>query len=89
MSQRRTFWEIAAVILEYCLQPKTQTAILKHCNLNTKSVKDYISRLSEASLLTLRSSDTIYQTSSKGIEFLDRYYELAKKYLASELIDES
>ena len=81
MTPRRTLWEIAAAILEYCLQPKTQTAILKHCNLNSKSVKENLLQLYEAKLLTSESSDTEYQTSPEGVDFLNRYYELVKKYL--------
>ena len=77
-----------AEILIVAKQPALKNHIMRKCNLNSVRFNKYISQLLESGLLdTYPALDRhmpgpktrhrmIYQTSKKGLEFLERYKEL-------------
>ncbi len=42
MSQKRTVYEISREILVYCRTPRSCTAIINRCDLNSKTAKKYL-----------------------------------------------
>jgi predicted transcriptional regulator len=53
MSGRRTIYEIYAEILVYCKSPRSFTAIINRCDLNSKTGQDYLGFLSSKGYLTI------------------------------------
>lgn len=53
MSGKRTVYEIYWEILVYCKTPRTFTAIINRCDLNSKTGQDYLEFLTAKGYLTI------------------------------------
>ncbi len=53
MSQRRTVYEIYWEILVYCRTPRSFTAIINRCDLNSKTGQEYLEFLTARGYITI------------------------------------
>ena len=71
MSGRRTVYEIYWEILVYCKSPRSFTAIINRCDLNSKTGQEYLEFLTAKGYLTIipEGEKTSYRfyTSCRGI----------------------
>jgi predicted transcriptional regulator len=79
-SERRSFLEIVASILDACEYETRKTHVMYQCNLSFKQFTGYLDLLLEANLLLIdndrRYDDRrcfLLRVSSKGIDFLKAY----------------
>ena len=75
--RKRDSLDISADILRLATSGAIKTRIVYGANLNFKIVEGYLDRLTKLGLLENRDSRR-YQTTKKGIAFLQRYEELSK-----------
>lgn len=70
-AMKRNKYEIVREILELCKDPVSKTRIVYQCNLNFRTAKPHLKRLTQTELLKA-SGDSIvtYQTTAKGLEAL-------------------
>lgn len=74
---KREYLEILACILDITQIGVTKTHIVFKANLNFAKATQYLQQLHTAGLLTVSpDKKQLYMTTAKGLEFLDRYYEL-------------
>jgi predicted transcriptional regulator len=55
VAERRTSYEICWEILVYCRVPRSFTAIVGRCDLNSKNAQEYLGLLVERGFLAVRS----------------------------------
>lgn len=64
-------------ILEICIGGASKTKIVYQANLNFKTVKPYTDLLINNGLLKVsRGPHVIYETTDKGIEFIEKFNEI-------------
>ena len=69
--------KVVAKILRAAAKGTNETEIMSRCNLDEMSIENYLSALSELSLLNVEDSNEIHcQTTKKGLQFLDTYHRL-------------
>ena len=79
LAKRRNDIDISADILKIAADGAKKSHIVYRANLNFQVVKKYLDRLENAGLLDFPSvHDRIFKTTSKGMEYLDRYENLLK-----------
>jgi len=76
--KKRDSMDISADILRLARSGAIKTRIVYGANLNFKIVEGYLSRLTNLGLLDNRDSRRRYQTTEKGLSFIQRYEELSK-----------
>ncbi|MEM0202838.1 MAG: DUF4364 family protein [Archaeoglobaceae archaeon] len=80
MNPRRSKYEMVSEILKVSNAPEGAniTKIVYSANLNFKNAQQIISELLENGLLEVvdGTGKTRYRTTKKGIEFINRYYDL-------------
>ena len=81
--KKRDSLDISADILRLATSGAIKTRIVYGANLNFKIVEGYLSRLTNLGLLDNRDSRRRYQTTEKGLSFIQRYEELSKFGLSS------
>jgi len=71
MAERRTSYEIYWEILVYCKNPRTFTAIIGRCDLNSKTGQEYLGFLVNRDLLALKNDGekSIYTATEKAAEY--------------------
>jgi predicted transcriptional regulator len=65
---KRTAYEIAWKILDYCREPRRLTHIMQSCNLNTPTAKRYLDLLVAKNMLS--NDDEVYKTTKEGLRFV-------------------
>ena len=70
--------DIMADILRAASSGAKKTWIVYRANLNFNIFNKYLSQLTENGLLMIRRGSVIYETTEKGLEFLDEYDGLRK-----------
>ena len=83
---RRDSKDIEADILRIAETGARKTQIVYQANLNFKIVKRYLKRLIEQGYLEHLVHDSLFQTTSRGKEFLRRYAALANLDVPQPLI---
>lgn len=69
--------KVVAEILRVAAKGSKEAEIMDRCNLDSMSVENYLSALSELSLLTVEDdNDMCCRTTEKGLEFLNTYHRL-------------
>jgi len=88
MKNRRTQYEIFWEILQFCKTPKTITAIINHCNLNSKIIQNYLGFLSKKQYIVQIKEDEkiFYQTTEKSEEYLKLFSKLYLKLFEKDLV---
>ena len=76
--KKRDSLDISADILRLATSGAIKTRIVYGANLNFKIVEGYLSRLTNLGLIENRDSRRKYQTTEKGLSFIQRYEELSK-----------
>ena len=86
MSGRRTVYEISWEILVYCRTPRSFTAIINRCDLNSKTGQEYLKFLTvRGYLTTTREAEKVhYCATSAAGEYIALFSSLYQK-----LFDES
>lgn len=74
----RSRMQIMAEILSLCKQPRTKTRVMYQTNLSTRMLKEYLAFLQSTGLLEIHHSETRYAATQKGLEFVEKYGELAE-----------
>lgn len=77
-SERRTPYEIYWEILVFCRIPRSFTAIIHRCNLNSKTGQDYISFLAKKGYLSLcvDGEKSMYVTTDRAAEYTTLFAKL-------------
>jgi len=77
-SERRTPYEIYWEILVFCRIPRSFTAIIHRCNLNSKTGQDYISFLSKKGYLSpyADGEKSMYVTTDRASEYTTLFAKL-------------
>ncbi len=75
---KRSKDEIEIAILEICKKPVSKTRIVYLGNLNFRTIKPYINRMTKAGLLEFSKNSEIitYKITSKGLETLKQFREI-------------
>ncbi len=69
--------KVVAEILRVAAKGSKEAEIMDRCKLDSRSVENYLSALSELSLLTVEDdNDMCCRTTEKGLEFLNTYHRL-------------
>jgi predicted transcriptional regulator len=78
MSGRRTIYEIYWEILVYCKSPRSFTAIINRCDLNSKTGQDYLGFLSSKGYLTIiaEGGKTSYTATPAAREYIALFSSL-------------
>jgi predicted transcriptional regulator len=86
MSGRRTLYEIYWEILVYCRSPRSFTAIINRCDLNSKTVQEYIAVLSAKGYLAkvVEDEKILYRATSKAEEYTTLFGSLYRHLFDSE-----
>ncbi len=86
MSGRRTVYEIYWEILVYCRTPRTFTAIISRCDLNSKTGQEYLRFLVSREYLVVASSGerTTYQSGPRAAEYIALFSSLYQKLFDTE-----
>lgn len=81
MTGRRTVYEIYWEILIYCRTPRSFTAIINRCDLNSKTGQEYLEFLTGRGYLgIIRDGDkTLYQSTDKATEYTTLFSSLYQK----------
>jgi len=71
MAERRTSYEIYWEILVFCRTPKSVTAIIGRCDLNSKTGQEYIAFLTSRGLLAMEKDGekTTYRATDRASEY--------------------
>jgi predicted transcriptional regulator len=87
MSGRRTVYEIYWEILVYCKTPRSFTAIINRCDLNSKLGQEYLGFLVSKEYLTIivDGEKTIYQSTPKAAEYVTLFSSLYQKLFDTKL----
>jgi len=85
MSGRRTVYEIYWEILVYCKTPRSFSAIISRCDLNSKLGQEYLEFLVSREYLTIiRDGErTSYQSTPKAAEYVALFSSLYQKLFDS------
>jgi len=83
LMKRRNNVDIMADILRVARGGAKKTWIVYRANLNFKIVKEYLSELMEKGLLMAHGGARIYQTTERGLEFLEQYESFRKFHMAA------
>ncbi|MFO7967780.1 MAG: DUF4364 family protein [Archaeoglobaceae archaeon] len=75
---KRSRFEIMVDILSSAKEGVNKTKVVYEAYLNFKQAEDYLNFLMEAELISTDSNgnQTIYQTTDKGLEMMERYKDL-------------
>ena len=78
MPERRTPYEIYWEILVFCRSPRSITAIINRCDLNSKTGQEYVEFLTEKGYLSpVREGErTSYVSTPKASEYIDHFTRL-------------
>ncbi len=78
MAERRTSYEICWEILVYCKVPRTFTAIVSRCDLNSKNGQEYLGLLVARGFLTLHNDGerSLYTATDQAREFITLFNRL-------------
>jgi len=79
--KRRNNVDIMADILRVARSGAKKTWIVYRANLNFKIVKEYLSELMEKGLMEVYQGSTIFQTTERGLEFLEQYESFRKFHM--------
>ena len=81
MSSRRTSYEIYWEILMYCKSPRSFTAIINRCDLNSKSGQEYLEflRTKEYLLVTKDGEKSTYVATERAHEYIALFTEIYQK----------
>lgn len=81
MSGRRSPYEIYWEILVYCRTPRSFTAIINRCDLNSKTGQEYIEFLVSRGYLSLAKHDgrTTYTATQRAGEYTALFAEMYRK----------
>ena len=81
MAERRTPYEIYWEILVYCKTPRTFTAIINRCDLNSRTGQDYIMFLCAKGYLSrvTEGEKSRYTATDQAGEYLSLFTELYQK----------
>jgi predicted transcriptional regulator len=81
MSGRRTVYEIYWEILVYCKTPRSFTAIINRCDLNSKTGQEYLEFLAGKGYLSITtdSGRTSYTSTSKAADYISLFSSLYQK----------
>jgi predicted transcriptional regulator len=85
MSGRRTVYEIYWEILVYCRTPRTFTAIINRCDLNSKTGQEYLGFLTTKGYLTIVTDGekTRYVSAPAAAEYITLFSSLYQKLFDS------
>lgn len=86
MSGRRTVYEIYWEILVYCRSPRSITAIISRCDLNSKTSQDYLEFLIRKGYLTAAAAGekTSYVVTPAAGEYIALFSSLYQKLFDSQ-----
>ncbi len=81
MSGRRTVYEIYWEILVYCRTPRSFTAIINRCDLNSKTGQEYLGFLAEKRYIrqAAEGERTTYTSTSEAAEYIALFSSLYQK----------
>jgi predicted transcriptional regulator len=81
MSVRRTVYEIYWEILVYCKSPRSFTAIINRCDLNSKTAQEYLEFLISRGYLqkVVESEKTSYLSTTEAAEYIALFSSLYQK----------
>jgi predicted transcriptional regulator len=81
MSGRRTVYEIYWEILVYCKSPRSFTAIINRCDLNSKTGQEYLEFLVSRGYLTLvrDGEKSLYRATERAGEYTALFSTLYQK----------
>ncbi|OPX65265.1 MULTISPECIES: winged helix-turn-helix domain-containing protein [unclassified Methanoregula] len=81
MSGRRTVYEIYWEILVYCKTPRSFTAIINRCDLNSKTGQEYIAFLAAKGYLSLVTEEekARYLSTPAAAEYIALFSSLYQK----------
>ena len=81
MSGRRTVYEISWEILVYCRTPRSFTAIINRCDLNSKNGQEYLAFLTGKGYLEARQEGdrTTYTATPAAGEYITLFSSLYQK----------
>ncbi|MDD1693265.1 MAG: hypothetical protein LUQ71_00925 [Methanoregula sp.] len=85
MSGRRTVYEIYWEILVYCKTPRSFTAIINRCDLNSKTGQEYLEFLAARQYLAVvkDGEKTGYQATPRAAEYIALFSSLYQKLFDS------
>ena len=78
-TRKRNEVQVVAKILRVAAKGSKENEIMNRCKLDSMTMDNYISALSELNLLTFdeeTEDEMRYQTTEKGIDFLNTYHRL-------------
>jgi len=82
---KRSKHAIISEILDVCRTGANKTRIVYRANLNFRTVNPYIDLLIKSNLLEVKQGkDILYETTDRGISFLDNFNEINSYFLNSE-----
>ncbi len=77
ITRKKNEVKVVADILRVAAKGSKEAEIMDRCKLDSMSVENYVSALSELSLLTVEDdNDMRCRTTEKGLEFLNTYHRL-------------
>ncbi len=81
MSGRRTVYEIYWEILVYCRTPRSFTAIISRCDLNSKTGQEYLEFLARRGYLTVVAEEekTRYRSTKEAGEYVELFSSMYQK----------
>ncbi len=69
--------KVVAKILRVAAKGSKETEIMERCKLDSMSIENYLSALTELNFLTVEDENDIYcRTTDRGLEFLNTYHRL-------------
>jgi predicted transcriptional regulator len=82
---KRSRHDIISQILEICKPGACKTRIVYQANLNFRTANPYIDLLIKNNLIEVKQGkDVLYETTDKGICFLDNFKQINSNFLNSE-----
>ena len=81
MSGRRTVYEIYWEILVYCKSPRSFTAIINRCDLNSKTGQEYLEFLLSRGYLihSVENGKAQYKSAPESAEFISLFSSMYQK----------
>ncbi len=81
MAERRTAYEIYWEILVFCRTPRSITAIINRCDLNSKTGQEYLRFLVTRGYLAAADSGdrAVYQSTPRAAEYVALFSSLYQK----------
>ena len=85
---KRSRQDIVSQILDICKTGVCKTRIVYQANLNFRTVNPYIDLLIKNDLLEVKQGkEVLYETTDKGISFLDNFNQINSYFLDSKEAD--